>query len=94
MWKERMIDCSLAMVWLTACHAARVEVPGLIAAQTLWRPADVLMSAAFGRLAALDVSVVAPHAGGAGADAAAAQVVGKVCRYGPYLEALAADGMA
>ena len=54
----------------------------------------MLTTAAFGRLAALDVSVVAPHGAGAGQDAAAAQVGAKVRRYAPYLRDLAADGIA
>ena len=54
----------------------------------------MLTSAAFGRLAALDVSVVAPHGAGAGQDAAATQVVAKVRRYAPYLRDLAAEGIA
>ena len=67
---------------------------GLVAVEPGLRPADVLTTAAFGRLTALDVSVVAPHGAGAGQDAAAAQVNAKVRRYAPYLRDLAADGVA
>ena len=54
----------------------------------------MLTTAAFGRLTALDVGIVAPHAAGAGEDAAAAYVVSKVGKYAPHLPALAADGIA
>ena len=60
----------------------------------LLRPADVLTTAAFGRLAALDVGIADPHAAGAGHDAAAAQVGAKVRRYARFLQGLAADGIA
>ena len=90
---NRIRDVLLGLASLSD-GAACAEAPGLIAGAPLLRPADVLTSAAFGRQTALDVSIVAPHAAGAGADAAAARVVAKVQRYRPHLAALAADGVA
>ncbi|CAK0867217.1 unnamed protein product [Prorocentrum cordatum] len=90
---NRVRDELLALASLSD-GAARSEAPGLIEAAPLLRPADVLTTAAFGRLTALDVGIVAPHAAGAGEDAAAAYVVSKVGKYAPHLPALAADGIA
>ena len=48
---------------------AEAETAGLIPSFPLLRPADILTSAALpGRLAALDIGVVSPDAGGAGRD--------------------------
>ena len=75
--------------------AAATEVRGLVASAPMLRPADLLTTAAFGRLSALDVVVASPDAAGAGDDACAAAVSRKlgVGGYGPYLEELAADGV-
>ena len=69
-----------------ACDAgAEIEPVGLIASHPALRPADILTSAAiFGRLAALDVGIVAPEASGSGLDCTTAMYVNKQARYAPH----------
>ncbi len=69
-----------------ACDAgAETEPVGLIASHPALRPADILTSAAIsGRLAALDVGIVAPEASGAGLDCVAAMHARKQDRYLPH----------
>ena len=68
----------------TADPGAETEPEGLIASHPALRPADILTSAATsGRLAALDVGIVAPGASGSGSDCTAANAPDKaeqVCK--------------
>ena len=60
----------------------------------LLRPADICTSAAVpGRLAALNIGITAPNAGGSGDDSCAAVHDSKVAKYGPHEEALAGSGI-
>jgi hypothetical protein len=69
--------------------SAETEPLGLIHSQPMLRPADILTSAAgSGRLAALDVGIVAPEARGAGGNCVAAMHATKLARYAPYQEEL------
>ena len=90
---NRTRDVLLGLASL-ADGSARPEVAGLVPGAPALRPADILTDAAFGRLSALDVSIVAPHASGAGRDAVATRVQGKMQFYAPYLDALAEAGVA
>ncbi len=68
---------------------AETEPLGLISSQPMLRPADILTSAAgSGRLAALDVGVVAPEARGAGTNCVEAMHATKLARYAPYQDEL------
>ena len=68
------------------------EPHGLIASRPALRPADVLTTAAFGRGAALDVSIVCPDATGAGSDPCVASVTKKMQKYGEVLDELLEAG--
>ena len=72
--------------------SACAEPRGLIASRPALRPADVLTTAAFGRGAALDVSIVSPDAGGAGADPCVSSVRMKKDKYAAVLEELLEAG--
>ena len=69
------------------------EPRGLVGSRPGLRPADLLSSAAFGRPAALDVSIVCPDASGAAADPCAATAARKVDKYGHVLEELREEGI-
>ena len=73
--------------------ASATEVRGLIGTAPSLRPADLLTTAAFGRLTALDVGIANPAARTAGADACVAMVSKKLSDYAPYLEELREDGV-
>ena len=61
-----------------ACDpTAEIEPLGLVTSHPTLRPADVLTSAASGRLAALDVGVASPDAAGAGVDCTESMVLSK-----------------
>ena len=68
------------------------EPLGLVPSRPALRPADVLTSAAFSHLAALDVCVASPDAGGAGTDACAAGAVRKADQYKDILAELQEEG--
>ena len=68
------------------------EPRGLVPSRPGLRPADLLTTTAFGRGAALDVSIVSPDSEGAGSDACAATVKHKLAKYGPILRELDAEG--
>ena len=68
---------------------AETEPLGLIASRPALRPADILTTAAHsGRLAALDVGIVAPEASGSGLDCTAAMYATKHARYASYRDEL------
>ena len=73
----------------TSCAEPR----GLIASRPALRPADVLTTAAFGRGAALDVSIVSPDATGAGSDPCVASVAKKMRKYSSVLDELVEAGL-
>ena len=87
---NRVKDTILGLASL-ADGAAATEVPGLIASAPLLRPADVLTTAACGRLTALDVGIANPEARTAGVDAAASMVRRKREDYAAYVDELADD---
>ena len=71
------------------------EPRGLVSSRPGLHPADLLTSAAFGRPAALDVSIACPDAEGAGLDACAATTTAarKFGKYGDILDELREDGI-
>ena len=69
------------------------EPRGLVCSRPGLRPADLLSSAAFGRPAALDVSIVSPDAEGACADPCASTSARKMNKYGPFLDELKEAGI-
>ena len=72
--------------------ASCAEPRGLVPSRPALRPADVLTSAAFSHLAALDVCVASPDAEGAGTDACAAGAVRKTAHYKDVIEELQDEG--
>ena len=70
-----------------------IEPRGLVASRPGLRPADVLSSAACGRLAALDVGIAYPGAAGSGDDACTAMVVSKRDKYAGVLGELRDEGV-
>jgi len=89
---NRVRDTLLGLASLGDGSAAS-EVPGLVGFAPLLRPADVLTSAVFGRLTALNVGIANPAVRTAGADAAEAMVRPKVEDYAGFLAKLAEDGV-
>ena len=86
-------DCVLELAHL-ADPSSQTEVEGLVPSTPLLRPADILSSAALpGRLAALDVGITSPDAGGAGLDCCARMHSTKIKRYAPFLEELENQGV-
>ena len=81
---NRVRDVLLGLACLSECAAA-TEPQGLVPSRPNLRPADVLTTAAFGRLVALDVGVVCPDAGGTGGDACAAMHARKMDEYSEVL---------
>ena len=73
--------------------SAAVEPPGLVPSRPTLRPADLLTTAAFGRLAALDVGVTCPDSAGSGSDACVAMHASKLHEYAGVLEELAEEGV-
>ena len=74
-------------------NSTKVEPRGLVGSRPSLRPADFLSSAAFGRPAALDVSIVSPDAEGAGLDPCAATSAKKVGKYSSILGELQEEGI-
>ena len=72
--------------------SACTEPRGLVPSRPALRPADVLTSAAFGPLAALDVCVASPEGSGAGPDACVAGAQRKTDKYSSVLDELVAEG--
>ena len=68
--------------------AACSEPRGLIPSRPGLRPADILSTAAFARLTALDVGVTCPGSAGSGNDACAGMVMDKMDKYRPHLDEL------
>ena len=89
---NRVRDTLLGLASL-ADSASVIEPEGLIPSHPTLRPADVLTSAAFARLAALDVGVVSPDSVGSGTDACAAMHAEKLGRYAAMLPELEAEGV-
>ena len=74
-------------------NAAAAEPCGLVPSRPALRPADVLTTSAFARLAALDVGVACPDAGDAGDDACVAMHEAKHGTYADVLGELADEGI-
>ena len=74
----------------TSCAEPR----GLIPSRPGLRPADLLTTAAFARLAALDVGIVCPDSAGCGADACSAMVSNKLSTYASVLPELDSEGVS
>ena len=89
---NRVRDTLLGLASLSD-GAAASEVRGLIGSAPRLRPADVLTTAAFGRLVALDVGIANPAARTAGEDACASMVSQKTSEYARFLSELAEDGI-
>ena len=70
---------------------AATEVRGLIGTAPSFRPADLLTTAAFGRLTALDVGIANPAARTAGDDACETMVRKKLSDFAPYFDELRDD---
>ena len=73
--------------------AAATGVPGLLGSAPTLRPADLLTTAAFGRLVALDVGIANPGARAAGVDACTSMLERKLRDYEPWLPELSEDGI-
>ena len=74
---NRVRDTLLGLASL-ADSASVIEPKGLTPSHPTLRPADVLTSAAFARLAALDVGMACPDSAGSGNGACAAMVSEKL----------------
>ena len=72
---------------------ARIKDESLIPSRPTLRPADILTSAAFPGLSALDVGVISPDSAHAGDDCCEAMRKKKCEDYGPYLEELVQNGV-
>ena len=83
-----VVHCLASLSDSSAC----TEVRGLVPSRPALRPADVLTSAAFGHLAALDVCVTSPERSGAGPDACIAGAQRKLDKYAGVLDELVAEG--
>ena len=88
---NRVANTLLSLASL-ADGASCAEPRGLVASRPALRPADVLTTAAFGRGAALDVSIVSPDAAGAGSDPCVASVRKKLDKYRSVFEQLLEAG--
>ena len=73
--------------------ASSSEPRGLVPSRPALRPADVLTSAAFSVLAALDVCITSPDGEGAGADACVSAAARKREHYSAVLEELEDEGV-
>ena len=89
---NRVRDTLLGLASIADCTAA-TEVRGLVASAPSLRPADLLTTAAFGKLVAFDVGIANPAACTAGSDACASMVQRKLNDYAHVLEELQADGV-
>ena len=72
---------------------AVAEPRGLVSSRPSLRPADLLTTAAFGRPAALDVSIVSPDGEGAGTDPCVATERTKLGKYSGILQELQDEGI-
>ncbi|CAK0841372.1 unnamed protein product [Prorocentrum cordatum] len=86
--EQRRALCVLVLAGLSD-NVATVEVLGGVPSHPALRPADAFTSAAFARLAALDVGVACPGSAGSVADACAAVVAETLVRYADVLLELA-----
>ena len=84
---------SLADAAALSDPSAAVEPHGLIPSRPGLRPADLLTSAASGRLTALDVSIVCPDSAGATDDPCVAAASRKVDKYRDVLEEMRDEGI-
>ena len=89
---NRVRDTLLGLASLSD-GAAATEVIGLVSSAPSLRPADVLTTAAFGRLTALDVGIANPAARTAGDDACSSMVRRKEEDCAAFLDELAEDGV-
>ena len=89
---NRVRDTLLGLASL-ADGTSATEVRGLVGSAPSLRPADLLTTAAFGRLTALDVGIANPAARTAGSDACVSMVEKKLRDYAAYLAELKEDGV-
>ena len=82
---NRVRDTLLGLASLADNNAA-TEVRGLVASAPSLRPADLLTSAAFGKMVAFDVGIANPAARTVGEDACVSMVDRKLNDYAPYME--------